>query len=48
MSPTGTADPISTTLDRYTHAFEAGADHVRESFADFPLTSDENDHQEGG
>ena len=31
-------EQISTTLDRYTHAFEAGAEKVRESFADFPLT----------
>ena len=41
-------EQISTTLDRYTHAFEAGADRVRESFADFPLTSEEGDHEEGG
>ncbi|MGC5017570.1 hypothetical protein [Micromonospora sp. DT47] len=31
-------EQISTTLDRYTHAFEAGAEKVRESFAGFPLT----------
>ncbi|MEU4715293.1 site-specific integrase [Micromonospora purpureochromogenes] len=31
-------EQISTTLDRYTHAFEAGAEKVRASFADFPLT----------
>ncbi|MBQ0893904.1 tyrosine-type recombinase/integrase [Micromonospora sp. U56] len=31
-------EQISTTLDRYTHAFEAGAQKVRDSFADFPLT----------
>lgn len=31
-------EQISTTLDRYTHAFEAGAEKVRDSFADFPLT----------
>lgn len=31
-------EQISTTLDRYTHAFEAGAGRVRDSLADFPLT----------
>ncbi|MFC8615630.1 tyrosine-type recombinase/integrase [Micromonospora purpureochromogenes] len=31
-------EQISTTLDRYTHAFEADAEKVRASFADFPLT----------
>ncbi|MGW0431858.1 tyrosine-type recombinase/integrase [Micromonospora sp. NPDC003197] len=41
-------EQISTTLDRYMHAFEAGADRVRESFADFPLTLDESDDHDGG
>ena len=31
-------EQISTTLDRYTHAFESGADRVRQSLADFSLT----------
>lgn len=31
-------EQISTTLDRYTHALDAGAEKVRESLADFPLT----------
>ena len=39
-------EQISTTLDRYTHAFEAGVDGVRRSLADFPLTSDDEEGQE--
>lgn len=39
-------EQISTTLDRYTHAFEAGADRVRKSLADFPLTFDGKDDRE--
>jgi integrase len=31
-------EQISTTLDRYTHAFEARAEKIKDSFADFPLT----------
>jgi integrase len=38
-------EQISTTLDRYTHAFEAGAEKVRDSFADFPLTFEADDGQ---
>ncbi|MFI6823667.1 tyrosine-type recombinase/integrase [Micromonospora sp. NPDC050187] len=40
-------EQISTTLDRYTHAFEAGANRVRESFADFPLTIEQSEGEEG-
>jgi integrase len=40
-------EQISTTLDRYTHAFEAGAEKVRESFADFPLTSEPDEDETG-
>ena len=38
-------EQISTTLDRYTHAFASGADKVRDSFADFPLTFEAEEDQ---
>ncbi|MEH1013702.1 site-specific integrase [Micromonospora sp. CPCC 206060] len=40
-------EQISTTLDRYTHAFDAGAEKVRESFADFPLTFEADESETG-
>ena len=40
-------EQISTTLDRYTHAFEAGAEKVRDSFADFPLTFEADEDVSG-
>ncbi len=36
-------EQISTTLDRYTHAFDNGSDRVRDSFADFPLTIEQEE-----
>jgi hypothetical protein len=38
-------EQISTTLDRCTHAFHNGSDRVRDSFADFSLTIEQ---EEGG
>ncbi|RQW92418.1 hypothetical protein DKL51_19055 [Micromonospora globispora] len=40
-------EQISTTLDRYTHAFGAGAEKVRDSFADFPLTFEADEDESG-
>ncbi|UWZ40161.1 tyrosine-type recombinase/integrase [Dactylosporangium roseum] len=41
-------EQISTTLDRYTHAFEQrGAERVRDAVADFPLTTEVEDSAEG-
>ncbi|WP_231929743.1 tyrosine-type recombinase/integrase [Micromonospora inositola] len=40
-------EQISTTLDRYTHALEAGAEKVRDSFTDFPLTFEADDDVSG-
>ena len=40
-------EQISTTLDRYTHAFESGAEKVRDSFADFPLTFEADEDVSG-
>jgi integrase len=36
-------EQISTTLDRYTHAFHNGSDRVRDSFADFSLTTEQEE-----
>jgi integrase len=41
-------EQISTTLDRYTHAFDAGADKIRDSFADFPLTFEAEEEESDG